>query len=136
MANDTPPPSTPAAGDMVADPAAHLRKLTGALNRYRVLAWITGIWLLLLVGEMVWKYALGNELPAWGRIIPIVHGWVYMVYLLFTLDLGIKVRWGWGKILLTCLAGTIPFLSFYFEHIRAREVQAQIAEAKASIGMA
>ena len=118
---------------MVADPHAQLRKISGALLRYRIFAWITGVWLLLLVAEMVWKYALGNDLPSWGRIIPIVHGWVYMIYLLFTLDLGIKVRWGWGKILLTCLAGTIPFLSFYFEHIRAREVQQQIAEARATL---
>lgn len=119
--------------EMVADPHAQLRKIAGALLRYRILAWITGVWLLLLVAEMVWKYALGNDLPSWGRFIPIIHGWVYMVYLLFTLDLGIKARWGWGKILLTCLAGTIPFLSFYFEHIRSREVQRQIAEARATL---
>ncbi|WP_333618153.1 DUF3817 domain-containing protein [Dietzia sp.] len=119
--------------DQVADPEAQLKKISGALTRYRILAWTTGIWLLLLVAEMIAYYGFGVENLKW---IAIVHGWMYMAYLLFTLDLGVKVRWPWGKLLLTCLAGTIPFLSFYFEHIRSREVKAQIEEAKRSVGLA
>lgn len=99
------------------------RKIRGALTRYRVLAWITGIWLLLLVAEMVCKYLLGIELPTWTVAIPIVHGWVYLVYLLLTLDLAIKDRWRPGTAALTLIAGTIPFLSFYVEHVRTREVR-------------
>lgn len=120
---------------LVNDPAHRLRKLSNALTRYRVLAWITGVWLLILVAEMVLKYILKVDMPGWTDFIPPAHGWVYFVYLLCTLDLGIKIRWGWGKIIITCLAGTIPFLSFYFEHIRAREAKAEIADAKRSIGM-
>ncbi|MEE4022599.1 DUF3817 domain-containing protein [Gordonia sp. PKS22-38] len=99
-----------------------VEKVRGALLRYRVLAWITGLWLLLLVAELVLKY--GFDVDALD-FVPIVHGWVYFVYLILTIDLAIKVRWPLGKIITTCIAGTIPFLSFWFEHKRTQEVKAE-----------
>lgn len=118
-------------------PAAKVR---GALLRYRILAWFTGLWLLLLVAEVTLKVLAGgwdsmgtglavispdNAVLKALDIVPIVHGWVYFVYLIFTVDLAIKVRWSASKIILTCIAGTIPFLSFWFEHIRTKEVKEQ-----------
>lgn len=105
-----------------AAPTTPVAKVRGALLRYRVLAWITGLWLLLLVAELVLKYGFSVDAL---DFVPIVHGWVYFVYLIFTIDLAIKVRWPVGKIIITAIAGTIPFLSFYFEHIRTKEVKAQ-----------
>lgn len=99
-----------------------VEKVRGALLRYRVLAWITGVWLLLLVGEMIAKYGFGVDDFGW---VGIVHGWIYFAYLIFTVDLAIKVRWPLGKTIATAIAGTIPFLSFYFEHIRTKDVKAQ-----------
>ncbi|GAA3688785.1 DUF3817 domain-containing protein [Gordonia hankookensis] len=99
-----------------------VEKVRPALLRYRVLAWITGLWLLLLVAELILKYGFGVDAL---DFVPIVHGWVYFVYLIVTIDLAIKVRWPLGKIVVTAIAGTIPFLSFYFEHIRTKEVKAQ-----------
>ena len=99
------------------------RRVRGALLRYRVLAWVTGIWLLLLVAEMVAKYILKLEMPSWTMAIPPAHGFVYLVYLLLTLDLAIKARWRVPVTLVTLIAGTIPFLSFYVEHLRTREVR-------------
>ncbi|MFT4043386.1 MAG: DUF3817 domain-containing protein [Gordonia sp. (in: high G+C Gram-positive bacteria)] len=98
-------------------------KISSALRRYRVLAWITGLWLLLLVVELILKHGFGN-----GALdfVPPVHGWIYFVYLICAVDLGIKVRWPAGKIIITAIAGTIPFLSFWFEHIRTKEVKAQL----------
>ena len=67
------------------------KKIASALLRYRVLAYITGIWLLVLTGEMVAKYIFRVEdVPSW---IAVVHGWVYLIYLIFTVDLAIKGRW-------------------------------------------
>ncbi|MEP9391731.1 MULTISPECIES: DUF3817 domain-containing protein [Gordonia] len=106
----------------VAPAAAPIEKVKGALLRYRILAWITGLWLLLLVAELILKY--GFDVAALD-FVPIVHGWVYFVYLILAVDLAIKVRWPLGKILVTAIAGTIPFLSFYVEHIRTKEVKAQ-----------
>ncbi len=99
-------------------------KIRGALLRYRVMAWITGLWLLLLVVELVARYGFGvNALD----FVPPVHGWVYFVYLIMALDLALKVRWPIGKAVVTLLAGTIPFLSFYVEHIRTREIRAEFS---------
>ncbi|MBM7368585.1 DUF3817 domain-containing protein [Gordonia hydrophobica] len=101
---------------------ATVPQIRSALVRYRALAWITGVWLLLLVVEMVAKYGFDVDGYGW---VGIAHGWIYFVYLICTVDLSIKVRWPVGKLVLTALAGTIPFLSFYFEHIRTREVKAE-----------
>ncbi|QKT06876.1 DUF3817 domain-containing protein [Gordonia sp. X0973] len=102
--------------------AANAAKIPGALARYRALAWFTGIWLLVLVAEIIAKYGFGVQHLNW---IGIVHGWVYFVYLIFCLDLAFKARWSIGKTIATALAGTIPFLSFYVEHIRTKDVKAQ-----------
>ncbi|WP_076482953.1 DUF3817 domain-containing protein [Williamsia sterculiae] len=96
--------------------------MPGALLRYRVLAWVTGVWLLLLVVELIVKYGFGVDSL---DFVPVVHGWVYFVYLIMAIDLGIRVRWPAAKFVVTLIAGTIPFLSFYVEHIRTREVKAQ-----------
>lgn len=98
------------------------QKIRPALLRYRVLAYATGIWLLVLVVEMVAKYGFDNDsLPSW---IPVVHGWVYLVYLILTIDLAIKVRWPALRTIGTLLAGTVPFLSFFIEHKRTKQVKA------------
>lgn len=100
-------------------------KIASALLRYRVLAYATGIWLLVLTGEMVAKYILKVEnVPSW---IAVVHGWVYAVYLVLTLDLAVKVRWPVPRTVGTLLAGTIPFLSFIVEHQRTKQVRRDFA---------
>ncbi|MFI6867859.1 DUF3817 domain-containing protein [Nocardia sp. NPDC050406] len=106
--------------------AAAPEKIRGALTRYRVLAWITGLWLLVLTGEMIYKYLLledSSTAPGWLFYIGQVHGIFYMLYLVFTIDLGIKARWQPMTTFATALAGTIPFLSFVFEHKRTKEVK-------------
>jgi integral membrane protein len=71
---------------------------------------------------MVAKYIFKVEnVPNW---IAVVHGWVYLVYLVLTVDLAIKVRWPAARTIGTLLAGTIPFLSFYVEHKRTKQVKA------------
>ena len=110
------PESTSTAG-----PVARQR-IQSALLRYRTLAWITGIWLLLLVAEVIAKYGFDVDGFGW---VGIAHGWIYFLYLIMTVDLAIRVRWSAVTIVTTAIAGTIPFLSFWFEHIRTKEVKAQ-----------
>jgi integral membrane protein len=100
---------------------AKLSKINGALQRYRVLAWLTGLWLLLLTAEIIAKYGFGVHTPSW---IAVVHGWVYFVYLLVTADLAVKVRWPVLRTVGTLIAGTIPLLSFFVEHVNAKKVKA------------
>ena len=95
-------------------------KIASALLRYRILAWATGIWLLVLTVDLIVKYGFGVHTPSW---IAVVHGWVYFVYLLVTVDLAVKVRWPALRTVGTLLAGTIPFLSFVVEHQRSKQVK-------------
>ena len=105
-------------------------QIPAALRRFRVLAWITGLWLLFLCGEMIYKYLIMDDsatAPGWFFYVAQVHGLFYMLYLAFTIDLAIKARWPAARTLLTALAGTVPFLSFWFEHKRTLDVRAEYA---------
>lgn len=92
-------------------PASAVR---GALLRYRVMAYVVGVMLLLLVGGMLLKYVF--QVIESTSILAIGHGWLYMIYVLLALDLCFRMRWSFSRILFVVLAGTIPFLSFVAEH--------------------
>jgi integral membrane protein len=115
-----------ATGVRTARPAspANAAKIRPALLRYRTLAWTTGLWLLLLTAEVIAKYGFGVHTPNW---IAVVHGWVYFVYLIVTADLAVKVRWPIPRTIGTLLAGTIPLLSFFVEHVNAKQVKHTLA---------
>ena len=86
----------------------------GALTRYRVIAWIVGVALvvLVLIG-MPLKYGFDN--PTVVAVVGTAHGWLYMVYLAATFDLSRRADWPLKRMLLVMLAGTVPFVSFYAE---------------------
>ena len=92
-------------------PASAVR---GALLRYRVMAYVVGVMLLLLVGGMLLKYVF--QVIESTSILAIGHGWLYMIYVLLALDLCFRMRWSFSRILFVVIAGTIPFLSFVAEH--------------------
>ena len=97
----------------------------GALLRYRVLAWVVGVMLLVLVLVAVPLKRLGDS-PGLVQTIGPLHGFLYMVYLLVAIDLAVKARWSPGGTLLILLAGTVPFLSFVAERIVTRRVRAGV----------
>ncbi|CAM3820436.1 MULTISPECIES: DUF3817 domain-containing protein [Tsukamurella] len=104
-------------------------QVKGALGRYRFMANFTGYFLLILCAEMIYKYLLAPAfdwpIPGWLGLIAIIHGWGYFIYLILTLDLGVKVKWPAPRFLVTLLAGTIPLLGFYFEKKNSDEIRAQ-----------
>jgi integral membrane protein len=86
----------------------------GALTRYRIIAWIVGVVLIaLVVVGMPLKYLGDNDAVVAG--IGPAHGFLFIVYVLATFDLGRRVHWPLSRMLLVMLAGTIPFLSFWAE---------------------
>lgn len=109
-APDSPPPITP------------VETIRKALLGYRVLAWATGLWLIALCYEMVMKYAFGDDSLGW---IAVVHGWVYFVYLLYTANLAVKVRWPIAKTVGVLLAGTIPLVGIIVEQVQTQKIKAQ-----------
>ncbi|WP_136519235.1 DUF3817 domain-containing protein [Cellulomonas telluris] len=135
-----PDPAT--ATSATADPraastATWVRKATGSLKRYRVMAWVTGVMLLLLCVEMVLKYVLqvpgfnveGDPRSEAARIIAMVHGWVYVVYLVTVFDLWSTLRWKLGRLVTMALAGVVPVMSFVLERRVHAQAQARIDAA-------
>ena len=88
------------------------RSLQAALTRYRVLAYATGVFLLLLTAEVILKYGFDTELGSW---IAIVHGWLYLAYVVVAADLWFRTRLPGRGMLLVLLAGTVPLASFFAE---------------------
>lgn len=116
------------AGDPVAprpirdEAAAHK-----ALTFFKVMALIVGIGLLVLVAEIVLEYGTsmsGDQNPL--RWWPQPHGFIYMVYLVATANLGFKVGWSLPRMVAVMLAGCVPFLSFWVERQVAGEVEGRL----------
>lgn len=93
------------------------------LRFFRVMAFVVGFGLLLLVLSMVLRYGFHNDVLTWWAI---PHGYLYMVYLVATALLGFAMRWGIGKMVLVMLAGCVPFLSFWVEHRISAETVARL----------
>jgi integral membrane protein len=100
------------------------RPVRSALTRYRVMAYVVGVGLLVLVlVAMPLKY-LADE-PVLVETVGPVHGFLYMVYLVTVLDLALRCRWSAKRAVLVMLAGTIPFLSFVAERRVTQLVRTQ-----------
>ncbi|UFR02213.1 MULTISPECIES: DUF3817 domain-containing protein [Streptomyces] len=99
------------------------------LTRYRVMAYTTGVLLVLLCLSMIAKYGLDVDGAAdFTRVVAIAHGWLYVVYLIFAFDLGSKARMPVGRQLWVLLAGTIPTAAFFVERKISRELEARVAD--------
>lgn len=103
-------------------PMTPVESIRKALTGYRVLAWATGLWLIALCYETVMKYGFNDDSLGW---IAVVHGWVYFVYLLFTANLAVKVRWPIAKTVGVLLAGTIPLVGIIVEHFQTQSIKEQ-----------
>jgi integral membrane protein len=93
-----------------------------ALTRYRVIAYVVGVVLLVLTYATIRKYVAHDE--SLVALVGPVHGFLYMVYLALTFDLARRARWSPKFTILVMLAGTVPFLSFVAERAVVRHVQA------------
>jgi integral membrane protein len=93
-----------------------------ALVRYRAIAYIVGVALILLVVVGVPLKYLADQ-PLIVATVGPLHGFLYMVYLVASFDVGRRANWPLPRMGLVMLAGTIPFLSFYAERKVTRWVR-------------
>jgi integral membrane protein len=98
-----------------------------ALKPFRVLAYIVGVMLLVLCVAMVLRY--GFDIAGMSKIVAPIHGFLYMVYLITVMNLGMKSRWPWPYMLGIMIGGTVPFLSFFIERRVTARVQTALATA-------
>jgi integral membrane protein len=96
--------------------------MEGALVRYRVMTFIVGSALIVLV-------FLGVPLQVWGhfdlvaKVEGTIHGYLYLVYLFTAADVARRAHWRLGRILAVVLSGFVPFLAFIVEHRVYRQMQ-------------
>ncbi|MEU3552624.1 DUF3817 domain-containing protein [Streptomyces fragilis] len=98
------------------------------LTRYRAMAYITGVLLILLCVGVIAKYLLKIDgADGFTQVVGIAHGWLYVLYLVFAFDLGSKAKWPVSKQVWVLLAGTVPTAAFFVERKIAKEVEPRIA---------
>ena len=98
--------------------------MNAALQRYRITAWVVGTGLLILVFVAMPVKYLGHN-RSLVEIVGPLHGFLFIVYLLFALELAIRNRWPLLRTGLVMLAGTVPFLSFVAERQVTRWVRTE-----------
>ncbi|WP_181310092.1 DUF3817 domain-containing protein [Nocardioides campestrisoli] len=128
--------------------------MKSALTRYRVMAWTVGVLLIVLClvgvplsnfdGSEMWGFIpstpnwfdegsradeLGEFITGW---LGTLHGWLYMLFLIFAFSLARKARWDMPFMLVTLLMGTVPVLSFWSEHRATKRVRAEFPDELAS----
>ena len=96
--------------------------IAAALQRYRVMANVVGVLLILLIVIAVpLKYLA--DMPTPVTILGTAHGWLYALFFLSAVDLALRAKWSLKGSVLTVLAGTVPFLSFYAERNATRKTR-------------
>ncbi len=101
----------------------------GSLRAYRILAFATGIALLTATtGLIVQDVGNVSSIKTAVGLCWVAHGYLYLAYVIATVNLGIKLRWKLIRMVLVGLAGTIPTLSFVAEHYVTRDARARFAE--------
>lgn len=121
-----------------------------ALTRYRIMATIVGILLVVLIligvplanfdGTGMWGifpstpeiWAEGSTAQSIGEDITgylgVAHGWLYMIFLVTAFMLARQQDWEMGFTVVTLVCGTIPVVSFWAERRAVKRTQAEDAE--------
>lgn len=110
-----------------------MKGLHGALVRFRIMAWVTGV--LLAVMAVIFlplKYVFGlTDEGILATVYAIgwqAHGWLYVLYVAAGLDISFRMRFTVVRTVAVLLAGTIPFASFFADHYVTRSVQHRLAD--------
>ena len=104
--------------------------VSGALMRYRVMAYIVGVGLILVVFVGIpLQFAAHQKL--FVQVVGTLHGYLYLLYLASAADLARRARWKIGRIVAVVAAGFVPFLAFVVEHRVLRQMREEHAAAQA-----
>ncbi len=110
---------------MPAEAARLTPGMSAALLRFRVIAIVVGIGLIILVlVGMPLKYL--SDIPTVVAVVGPAHGALYVLYLIAAFELSQRAKWSWRGTIAILLAGTIPFLSFVAERVVTRKVRARV----------
>jgi len=128
-----------------------------ALSFYKASSFITGIFLLLVVAEMVLKYAFGHTIWSGGdagfigfvpnpvddtgfptdgvdvsKLLLQIHGMLYVVYLFADFRIWRLANLKFKDFVLIAMGGIVPLTSFFIERSYSKKVSLILTEAGAS----
>ena len=128
-----------------------IKTLDNAITYFRVTSYVTGTFLMLLVIEMLVRYGLGYDFYAFGpngvltvelrpiegnvvysygfnlsTAILIVHGWLYVAYLMGVFRLYTLFQWQFKRLIVLAAGGVVPMLSFFTERYFTRLAKTQL----------
>jgi len=101
--------------------------LKSPLDRYRLLAYIVGTALVILV-------FIGIPMQLWAhndtveKIVGTIHGFLYIVYVVLSLELAFRYRFSLVRTVGSLLAGLVPIMTFVAERKNTAYVRARIAD--------
>ncbi|EWS81905.1 DUF3817 domain-containing protein [Brachybacterium phenoliresistens] len=112
--------------------------IRASFARYRFASFAEGIALLVLVSIMVMRYGVyhGEGLftstsHTWETISQTwspIHGVIYMVYVVLSFDLWMRMRWSLPRMLLLMLFGVVPVLSFFGERWTHQKMESDLRQ--------
>ena len=105
-------------------PAGTIEKAAGHLKRYRIMAFTTGVVLILGTIALIMKVSGVHHMEPGTGLLWVAHGWLYLIYVIVTAMLGVRLRWPLPRFALVMLAGTIPTMSFVAEHFVTQAARA------------
>jgi integral membrane protein len=93
--------------------------MRGAVLRYRVMAYITGVLIIVVVfAGLPLQLAAHNTIIS--NYVATVHGYLYIVYVIFAYLLARKLKMRIGPTIVLLLAGTVPVMTFIVERWMTR----------------
>ena len=101
--------------DLISDNTEQMYLLKTTIGRLRIVAFLEGISLLILVFIAVpFKYLFGH--PQLSGFMGPVHGALFLLFVIMTLSVGVEQQWKFKtttcKVLLACI---VPFGTFYID---------------------
>ena len=106
--------------------------MRAAVLRYRVMAFITGVLIIVLFFIGIPLQFAASQ-PAVDQYVGQIHGFLYIVYVImaFLLALRLRMRLLSWQVIVLLLAGTIPVLTFVVERWMTRRYIAPALAAEA-----
>ena len=95
--------------------------MTGLFTTYRILALVVGVLLAfcsLVALPLQYLLTEGSDLQSFGEsasVLWVVHGWVFMAYVVVAVLLARRAGWSLGFTLVALVAGLVPLLIFWVE---------------------
>ena len=87
--------------------------MEAAVLRYRVMAYVTGVVLVILCFVGIPLQVAGH--PTVANDVGVVHGILYIIYLVFAWMLSRRLRLATKPTVIMLLAGTVPIMTFIVE---------------------